>query len=160
VSAAIVEDIEIRQLPSLRVAYVRHTGPYLECGTAWRIVLQALAEAGRLAGHPLRLGIPYDNPAVVSAAALRYDACVVVDAGYTPESPIDVRTVPGGEHAVLTYRGPYEGLAGAYATLFAWLGGSGRQPGNAPCLELYRNWPDTTPPEDLLTEICLPLRPR
>jgi AraC family transcriptional regulator len=36
---------------------------------------------------------------------------------------------------------------------------SGREPADAPCLEEYFNTPDQVPPPELLTAVCLPLRP-
>jgi AraC family transcriptional regulator len=60
---------------------------------------------------------------------------------------------------VVTYKGPYSGLEAAYTALFGnWLPESGEEPADAPCYELYLNSPMDTAPEDLITEICLPLK--
>ena len=37
---------------------------------------------------------------------------------------------------------------------------SGREPGDAPPFEVYRNSPGETPADDLLTDIHVPLAPR
>lgn len=64
------------------------------------------------------------------------------------------------EYAVLRIRGPYSLLHPAYRSLFGvWFPQSGREPYNDPGFEIYWNSPQTTPPADLLTEICIPLRP-
>ncbi len=48
----------------------------------------------------------------------------------------------------------------AYEWLYGeWLTQSGREPDDAPCLEVYLNNPRDTAPADLLTDICLPLKP-
>lgn len=66
--------------------------------------------------------------------------------------------IPGGPRAVLTHRGPYDGLKRAYDQLFRlWLPQSGCALVNAPDYEIYRNNPSDTPPEKLLTDICLPV---
>ena len=60
---------------------------------------------------------------------------------------------------MLTYKGPYSGIHAAYHSLFGnWLPGSGEEPADQPCYEVYLNNPRDTAPEDLLTEICLPLK--
>ena len=62
---------------------------------------------------------------------------------------------------VLTHRGPYEGLGESYRWLYGvWLPASGREPRHAPPFEVYHNSPKDTPPDQLLTEIHLPLAPR
>lgn len=67
--------------------------------------------------------------------------------------------LPAGRCAVLTYQGPYSGIATVYDALFGnWLPKSGEEPAYIPCFELYLNSPRETSPEDLLTKICLPLK--
>ena len=47
----------------------------------------------------------------------------------------------------------------AYEWLYGtWLPQSGRDPGDAPCLEEYLNSPRDTAPTELLSDIYLPLR--
>jgi len=56
------------------------------------------------------------------------------------------------------YKGPYSGLAAAYRHLYGvWLPESGEEPSNAPPFEVYLNNPRDTAPEDLLTDVCVPL---
>jgi len=59
------------------------------------------------------------------------------------------------------HHGPYERLGETYAALFGqWLPANGREPGGASCsYEIYLNDPNSTPPEELLTEVCVPLKP-
>ena len=69
-------------------------------------------------------------------------------------------SVGAGRYAVYTHRGPYDGIAEAYKRLFTlWLPGSGEEMDDRPCMELYRNSPLDTAPTQLLTDLCLPLRP-
>ncbi|WP_370690200.1 GyrI-like domain-containing protein [Phenylobacterium sp.] len=60
---------------------------------------------------------------------------------------------------VLLYKGPYAQIGQGYEELFAWLPTSGEEPANAPCVEVNLNDPRKTAPADLLTELCLPLKP-
>jgi len=69
-----------------------------------------------------------------------------------------VQTINGGDYAVTTHKGPYEKLNETYARLMGqWLPQSGRELRSAPCFELYHNSPDNTAPEDLITDIHVPL---
>jgi AraC family transcriptional regulator len=59
---------------------------------------------------------------------------------------------------VLRFRGPYATMRAAYQWLYGeWLVQSGAQPADAPVFEEYLNSPRDTAPNDLLTDIHLPL---
>ena len=150
--------VEIKKVEPLRVAFLRHVGPYNEVGTTWDKLLPTLGKEGLLGGDVMFIGISHDDPEVTPPAKLRYDACVTVDQGFPGAGEIAVQTIPGGEYAVTTHQGPYNKLGDTYAALLGqWLPRSGRSLATSPCFELYLNGPDSTAPEDLLTDIYAPL---
>jgi AraC family transcriptional regulator len=62
---------------------------------------------------------------------------------------------------VLHHRGPYAELNKAYRWLYReWLPTSGEQCADRPIFEEYLNNPRALPPEQWLTDICLPLAER
>ena len=74
---------------------------------------------------------------------------------------IAVQTIGGGEYAVTTHFGPYDNLSQTYSRLSRdWLIKSEREISQDPCMEFYLNDPESTDPEDLLTDVCLPLKPK
>jgi AraC family transcriptional regulator len=88
----------------------------------------------------------------------RADVGVTVSDSFRPTGEIQVQTLTSGLHAVLTHKGPYDKLGDSYRWLYAvWLPNSGREPADAPPYEVYLNDAGQTPPEELLTEICIPL---
>ena len=152
--------VTIQDLPARRVAFVHHVGPYSECGAAWETLGMYLGKEGLLGGDSLFIGICHDDPEVTPADKIRYDACVTVDGAFAPHGEIGAQTIAGGEYAVATHFGPYETLKDTYACLLGqWLPRSGREMRSAPCFEVYLNDPNSTAPEDLLTDIHLPLEP-
>ena len=114
----------------------------------------------RLAGPEMRLiCVFYDDPEIVPEAELRSRAGLVVDEDFVMEPPLEEVRLPAGPHAVLLHRGPYSSMRAAYQWLFGhWLVASGRELADAPSFEEYLNSPRDTPPPELLTAICLPLR--
>ncbi len=151
-------EVSIVKREQIRVAFVRHTGPYQECGSAWDKVCTHLGAQGRLGNDPTFIGLSYDDPEVTPAAKLRYDACIVVDEDFQPEAEIGVQILPAGTFARTTHLGPYENLKLTYAALLGrWLPGSGRRYTLDPTREFYFNDPENTAPEDLVTDIFLPL---
>jgi len=151
--------VEIKRLKPMRVAFMRHVGPYGEVGKTWEAFLTVMGKDGYLGGNPMMLGICHDDPEVTPPAKLRYDACLTVDESFSPNGDIGVQTVAGGDYAMTTHTGPYNHLGRTYAEFMGqWLPRSGRELSNAPCFEVYLNDPQSTPPEELLTDIYAPLQ--
>jgi len=151
--------VEIKRIKPLRVAFMRHVGPYGQVGTTWDKLLPILGKEGLLGGNPMFIGICHDDPEVTAPNKLRYDACVTVDHDFHGEGEAGIQIIGGGEYAVTTHQGPYNKIGDTYATLLGqWLPRSGRELGATPCFEVYLNSPESSPPEDLLTDIYAPLR--
>lgn len=150
--------VKIEHREPVRLAFMRHVGPYGEVGAAWDKFLPVLGKDGRLDGDALIVGICHDDPEVTPPDKIRYDACVTVDESFQPSGDIGVQFIPGGEYAVTTHFGPYEKLGETYTELLGqWLPRSGRELRSTPCFEVYLNDPQSTEPEDLITDIYAPL---
>jgi AraC family transcriptional regulator len=149
----------LRDEPARRLAAVPHRGSYFEINRAFEKLAALMAARGLFASAGKMVGVYYDDPSSVAAKALRSHAgCELGDAAPI-DAPLEVVKLPAGPHAVLTFKGPYAGLPAAYDQLYgSWLPASGHVPADAPPFEVYLNSPMDTAPDDLLTEICLPLR--
>jgi AraC family transcriptional regulator len=153
--------VTVKKLPPLRVACVRHVGPYDQCGAAWMQLCELVGRHGLFGPDTRMIGVGHDDPAITPPEKIRYDACLTVPDSFagTPELPVAV--IGDGEYACAVVKGPYTNLAPAFAWLCGgWGPDSGREFAGAPGLEFYINDPKTTPPEELLTEICVPLEPK
>ncbi len=156
--------VEIEVRPELRVAAVRHVGPYAQVAAAFQKLGELagraglFAEAMRAREAPKMVGLYYDDPESVPATELRADAGLVVGEGAPlPEGLSEVR-IPAGRYARALHRGPYEQLGDLWARFFGeWLPQSGERMGGGPSFELYRNSPMTAKPHELETELYLPL---
>ena len=140
---------------------MRHVGPYAEVGATWDKLLPFLGKEGWLGGKSQFIGICHDDPEVTPQDKIRYDACVSVDETFVASGEIGVQVIAGGDYAITTHFGPYHKLGQTYAKLLGqWLPRSGRELRASPCFEVYLNEPQSTEPEDLLTDIYAPLEPR
>ena len=105
------------------------------------------------------LGACYDDPEVIDADKIRYDACITVGEDFQPPEGVNVQELTGGDYAVFIHIGSYDELLADYKWFFnEWLPGSGRKAKSAPALEIYCNSPLDTPPEKLITEVRIPLK--
>lgn len=152
-------DVRLVQLKPLRVAFLRHVGPYSEVGATWDRLLTYLGKEGWLGGDLMCIGVCHDDPEVTPAPKIRYDACVTMGSRFLPVADIGVQTIAGGTYARATHYGPYNQLGTTYTRLLGeWLPRSGRVARDCPCFDVYLNDPQGTDPEDLLTGVYLPLK--
>ncbi|MBI5388629.1 MAG: AraC family transcriptional regulator [Verrucomicrobia bacterium] len=148
----------LKQVAPMRVAFMRHVGPYDQVHETWDGFCMFLGKEGLLGGGARFLGICHDDPDVTPPDKIRYDACVTVDDRFRPQGEIGVQVIPGGEYAMATHFGPYAKLGESYRRLVGqWLPRSGRELASSPCFEEYLNSPETTAPKDLITDIYVPL---
>jgi AraC family transcriptional regulator len=153
--------VELRQMAAQALVVVPHRGPYIRIGEAFERLLSHVARQRRHASAAATclVGVYLDDPATVSASALRSMAGLQGDDGADWQPPLQAWVLPAGPCAVLRYRGPYASMHAAYRWLFGqWLPHSGQQPAEHPLYEVYLNDPRQVAPADLLTDIHLPLR--
>lgn len=151
-------EVRVETLKPMRLAFMRHVGPYAEVGTTWMRFLTWAGMKGLMGPQPILLGVVHDDPEVTPPEKVRYDACLVVDGRFRAEGDVGEQQIEGGVYAVATHRGPYDRLGETYLRLCGeWLPAAGYETRSAPCFERYRNSPRDTPAQDLLTDIHLPL---
>jgi AraC family transcriptional regulator len=154
-------DVRIEEVEPMRVAFMRHVGPYDQVGETWGRLCGWAGPLGLLGPNTKFLGLCHDDPEITAPENIRYDACLSVDETVQPQGEIGVQIIAGGEYAVTLHKGPYDGLAQTYARVCGnWLPANGREPGPGPSIEFYRNSPEDTAPEDLMTEIYVPVAPK
>lgn len=104
------------------------------------------------------LGLCHDDPHLTEPSKIRFDCCITVDDSFQETDEVTKQTIPGGRYAVLCHKGPYTELSVTYDWFFAvWLKESNETLRDVAPFEVYGSDPKTTPPEDLLTYIHLPL---
>ena len=149
-------DVQIRTIDPMRVAFVRHVGPYDHVAGTWEHLCDWAGRLGLFGPDTRLFGACYDDPEVTPPDKIRYDACISVDGTVRGDGAIHVQTLGGARYAVVLHEGPYEKLGETYAALYGrWFAANGREPGPPPSLEFYLDDPDTTPPDDRMTEICV-----
>lgn len=155
-----MHDVEIRSMPSRKLAMLRHKGPYMNIGQAFEKLVGIFVGRNLIGQAGEAIALYFSDPTQVPAEELESVAGFAVPETTPVDDPLQTMETRGGDYAVLRYRGPYADMPRAYDWLYGeWLTQSGREPADAPCMEIYLNNPRDTAPADLLTDICLPLKP-
>lgn len=146
----------VERIGPLNVVLLRHVGPYGEVGKTFERLAAWVGAHGLFGPWTQGLGISYDDPEVTPPERLRYDAAFTVPRPISGEGEIQGLQLPARDYATTVHKGPYAGLAVAYAGLMRWwLRHGDGETCDAPALEFYLNQPGNTAPESLLTKICL-----
>ncbi len=150
--------IEVKNMPELNVAYLRHTGSYHKIGEAFNKIFEWAGENNHLSESTVGLGIYWDDPSCTPEETLRSDACITVPDGTRTESPFESQTVPSGEYAVYHTRVKPTGFQAAWNKVFEeWLPTSGYTYDDRPCYEMYLNDCSKDPEGMFTVNICVPV---
>ncbi len=152
---------DIIERPELRLATVPHKGAYNRIGDAFNRLGAIAGPAGLFGPGAEMLAIYHDDPETTPESELRSDAAVSVSATAKIPNGLGESMLPGGRYARASYRGPYSGLGDAWARFMGeWFPTSGYRVGDGVSYERYVNTPMDAKPEDLLTELYVPLGAR
>src|SRR5581483_1840291 len=147
----------IEVLTSMRIAFIRHTGPQSAIERTFRRLVEWAEDHGLIRENTKYIGVSNDE-AVTGGGEPPYDGAITVGRDFRPEGEVEVGTIEPGEYAVVTYQGPYWGLDAGYDWLLqSWIKGQGRQPRHAPSFEVYLNDAASVPESQLLTDLYVPL---
>lgn len=151
-------NVIIEKMPALRLATVAHAGPYNCIAEAFQRLGAIAGSAGLLRNGAMMLAMYYDDPEITPTEQLCSDAALSVPDGLPLPAEVLEKRLPAGRYAHTTHVGPYATLGDAWSRLMGeWLPRSGHRVTDSPSYEVYRNTPADTRPEDLQTDLYIPL---
>lgn len=155
-------DGRIQAVPPLRVAFIRHVGPYQQVAPQFERLRhwadQPALSPGVPPRYPLFLGIAHDDPGVTPAPRLWFDCCIEVEQSAKPQGDIGIQAILGATFAVGLHRGPFTTLAETYTRLAReYLPSQDAVLLKGPAIEIYLTPPQRMTAEPGLTEILLPV---
>lgn len=149
---------KILEKPDLNLACIRHVGEYDKVGQSFQKLMIWAAKRLVLKLRPTTIGIVHDNPDLTAKQHRRFDACLLLTKAIQPQGVIGYKQISGGKFAVFRYKGPYEALYTIYDYIYhrclfdyQW------ELRDEPALEWYIHSPPLYRPEQLLTDIYLPI---
>ena len=150
--------IRIVELARRSVAFIRNVGPYEDVDpTTWSRISRWLDDRA-IAGPRTLLALGHDAPNITAADALRFDACVEVDAPFEGDGEIACQVLGGGMHGSITHVGPLSTLQLAYQSIGEQMADlKGYRTHWLPVTEVYHAHRIDDLHTVLSTDICVPL---
>lgn len=156
------KSIEVRDLPKMTVAYVRHIGPYKGDAKLFeRLWNKLFAWAGPrgLIGGPgfTSLVIYHDDPNITGEEKLRMSICITVKPDTKVDGEIGKMEIDAAKYAVARFELTETEFQQAWDWVYGqWLPSSGYQPDDKPCFEMY---PEEPKDGKFIVDICVPVKP-
>ncbi len=154
------EEITLVEVPPIHVLGIRRKGHYSIIPVLLGQIFEfAMRNRVHIAGMPtFLLHAKSHEEAVETDQAGTADIEVVVAVEGTVRAGGEIRSysLPGGKMARLIHRGPYEETGQSYQRIMDWIAKKGLHV-NGPIREIYHNNPMEVKPEDICTEILVPV---
>jgi len=156
------KNVEVKDLPTLTVAYVRYIGPYKgDAGLFEKLFNKLFTWAGprNLLSQPdLKTIVVYhDNLEITDEDKLRTSVCITVPEDTKVDGEIGKMQINAGKFALARFELGVNDFAQAWDWVYSsWLPASGYQPDDGPCFELY---PEESKNGKFIVDICVPVRP-
>ena len=147
-------------LPNKKVIYKRVIGEYggKEVIEAWEQLFDFIAQHKLLGWNPEFFSIYYDDPDSVGREKCTSDLCFTTKKDIEEHDVFKLNLFEEGKYAVFRYKGSYERLWELYDKIYGdWLLSVDYKLRDVPPLEKYINYSPKTKPENLLTEIYIPI---
>lgn len=142
------------------ICYSLEGGNYmtLDYGKAWKTIMTYAMKMEIDPSKAEYISIYYDDPCSGESSKMRADVCLVAAGQFEPTGDLKMIDIAGGRYAVYLYKGTYQQLGSVYDTIFGkYIPEGNYKPDARPLFEKYLNDPATTKPENLLTEIYVPI---
>lgn len=152
--------IEVKNMPKLEFAYVRHTGQFNEIGKAYEKLFKWAGPRGLLNFPETKTATVYhDDPKVTDIEKVRQSACITIASDVKVDGEIGKMSVPPGKYAVGRFEIGVLEFEKAWNTMCLWLADSGYQPDDGYPYELYYNDHEQHPEKKFILDICMPVKP-
>lgn len=156
------KSVEVKDLPKMTVAYIRHIGPYKGderlFEKIWNRLFSWAGARGLLGGKDFKsLVIYHDDPNVTIEDRLRLSVCITVPPETKVDGEIGKMEVEAGKYVIARFEINSQQFQQAWDWVYGnWFPASGFQPDDKPCFEIY---PEEPKDGKFVVDICVPVKP-
>jgi AraC family transcriptional regulator len=156
------KSVEVKELPKMTVAYIRHIGPYQGDDklfeSIWNKLFSWAEPRGLIGGKDfMSLVIYHDDPNVTNDDKLRMSVCITVPPETKTEGEIGKMEIESAKYVVARFELTAQDFQQAWEWVYGqWFPTSGYQPDDKPCFEMY---PEEPKDGKFIVDICVPVKP-
>lgn len=155
-------DPEIKEIKPKEVMTVRVINPFEHKNAfihAWKKLIRFMDVSGIPDATHEYLSLSRDISTITPPNQCRTYVCVTSNPEIKPKGEFGKQTISGGLYAVFSYKGAYEKLESLYCSIYRnWIPNSEYELRDVAFFEKYLNTPDIVSPNELLTEVYIPVK--
>jgi AraC family transcriptional regulator len=157
--------VEVRDMPAMTLAYVRHIGPYKGnpklFQSLWSKLMTWAGPRGLMSRPDLKcISVYHDDPEITDEENLRTSVCITVPPDTAVGGEVGKMDIPAGRYALAHFEISQDQFQQAWDFVCGdWLPKSGYQPADGPCYEWCHNDPAEHPQHKHIIDICVPVKP-
>lgn len=161
----VAEQVEVKDLEEMSVAYVRYVGPYAGDEKLFENLYSRLfkwAGPRGLLNFPetMAISVYHDDPNLTDEDKLRTSICITVPEDTAVSGDIGLMKIPGGKYAMARFEISPDQYGDAWNYVCGeWLPDSGWTPGEGMNFEISLNDPKEHPEGKHIVAICIPVKP-
>ncbi|TET22791.1 MAG: GyrI-like domain-containing protein [Candidatus Cloacimonadota bacterium] len=149
-------EITTKDMDAITVVYLDKKGPYSETEKAMEELFVLMGKKNlKMRNQPM--GAYYDDPEKVPPEETKYEVLSQFIGEFKGDDELKVKEIPAQKVAMVLYTGPYEKCEPIYKELYSWIAKNNYEP-CGPSMEKYLNDPRKIKPEELKTEILIPIK--
>ncbi|MDD4453553.1 MAG: GyrI-like domain-containing protein [Proteiniphilum sp.] len=154
--------VEVKELPKMTVAYIRHIGPYQGNDklfeSIWNKLFSWAGPRGLIGGKDFKSLVVYHNdPNVTIDDKLRMSVCITVPPETKVEGEVGKMNIEAAKYVIARFELSAQDFQEAWDWVYGqWLPTSGYQPDDKPCFEMY---PEEPKDGKFIVDICVPVKP-
>ena len=156
------KSVEVKELPEMTVAYIRHIGPYKGDDKLfekiWNRLFAWAGPRGLIGGKDFKSLIVYhDDPNVTVEDKLRMSVCITVPRETKVDGEVGKMEIEAARYVIARFEVTAQDFQQAWNWVYGqWFPTSGYQPDDKPCFEMY---PEEPKDGKFIVDICVPVKP-
>jgi len=156
------KSVEVKELPKMTVAYIRHIGPYKGNDklfeSIWNKLFSWAGPRGLIGGKDFKsLVVYHDDPNVTIEDKLRMSVCITVPAMTKVEGEVGKMEIEEAKYVIARFELSAQDFQQAWDWVYGqWFPTSGYQPDDKPCFEMF---PEEPKDGKFIVDICVPIKP-
>jgi AraC family transcriptional regulator len=159
-TTALAVEVSYVDFPKTPVITIR-IDDYTKMGEAFGKLAGWAGPRGLIGPNTMFLSIYHANLVQIPENPPRIDAAITANIDYSPSKEMVLGEIGGCKYAKYIYTGPYDKLGEAWHDLLSEvMKNTVYAPADQPSFEVYKNEPGRVKPEELVTEIYLPVEPK
>ncbi len=152
-------EVEVKEMPELKLAQVRHQGPYKDIGEAFDKLMKWAGPRGLLNFPKTKMaGIYYDNPRVTDESKMHSSACITIEDDIEVSGEISKISIPNGKFAVGRFEILPDEFEKAWNSMSLWIPENNFEIRDGHSHEIYHNDARQHPQGKFIVDICIPVK--